>query len=214
MSLTFDDGPGRHTGQVLDALARNNLRATFFVTGEHVRKHPGLARRIVAEGHIIANHSYTHPQSVRGSVPFGQFDDLMSSTKKQQIDQTSRAIRDVTGVQPCFFRGPGGSHLDDGTSRLARSQGMSVVHWSHDTLDYRTPPALDKAFQLSIVKRATTPYSEHPIVLLHDGKASPEPETKYSSYRGNTAAAIHGIARFYRKHGHAFTDPAGEIIKR
>ena len=214
VSLTFDDGPGPHTGKVLDALARNNVRATFFVTGKHVRKHPELARRIVAEGNVIANHTYTHPQPVRGSMPFEPFDDLSSSVKKQQIVDTSRAIRDVTGVRPCFFRGPGGSHFADSTGRLVRSQGMSVVHWSHDTLDYRTPAVLDKAFQSSIVRRATTPYSKHPIVLLHDAKASAEPETEYSSYRGNTAAAVDSIAAFYRARGHAFTDPAGEILTR
>lgn len=214
VALTFDDGPGPHTGAVLDALARHDLRATFFVTGENVRKRPELARRIVADGHVIANHSDTHPQSVRGSEPFGAFDGLSSAVRKRQLDDTTRAIREVTGVEPCFFRGPGGSHFADSTGRLVRARGMSVVHWSHDTLDYRTPAGRDPAFQSSIVRRATTPYSRHPIVLLHDAKASPEPEAKFSSYRGNTAAAIARIAAFYRARGHVFTDPAGEVLGR
>ena len=214
VALTFDDGPGPHTGAVLDALARHDLRATFFVTGENVRKRPELARRIVADGHVIANHSDTHPQSVRGSEPFGSFDGLSSAVRKRQLDDTTRAIRAVTGVEPCFFRGPGGSHFADSTGRLVRARGMSVVHWSHDTLDYRTPAGRDPAFQSSIVRRATSPYSRHPIVLLHDAKASPEPEATFSSYRGNTAAAITRIAAFYRDRGHVFTDPAGEVLGR
>ncbi|MGO6848729.1 polysaccharide deacetylase family protein, partial [Rhizobium ruizarguesonis] len=60
--LTFDDGPNPHcTGQILDVLAEHSVSATFFVLGAYVKDHPNLVRRIAAEGHLVANHTMTHP---------------------------------------------------------------------------------------------------------------------------------------------------------
>src|SRR3712207_2867320 len=101
VALTFDDGPSpRWTPQVLDILRARGVKATFFVIGANVAAHPQIARRIVAEGHLIANHSYSHPN----------FDTLSSAAQASEIDRTTQAIRNATGVRPCFFRGPGGSH--------------------------------------------------------------------------------------------------------
>ena len=71
VALTFDDGPGPDTPALLDVLRDRGVRATFFVTGAHVTAHPDLARRIVAEGHAVGNHTFSHPQDVPGSTPRG-----------------------------------------------------------------------------------------------------------------------------------------------
>ena len=209
MALTFDDGPGPYTEAVLAALARSGVKATFFVTGRHVQEHPELARRIAAEGHLLANHSYSHPLGLPGSVPRANFDDLPPALQAEQVDRTTEQIVAVTGQRPCFFRGPGGSHFSAAAQRLARSRDLRVVHWSHDTRDYLSPPSASRGFQDAIVRRATTPSARHPVVLLHDAKASPEPEHRVSSYRGNTAAAVERVVAHYRSRGHVFTDPAG-----
>src|SRR4051794_39678203 len=71
VALTFDDGPSNWTPQVLEILRSREVRATFFVTGRHVEEYADHARRALAEGHLIANHTHNHPQAVSGSVPYG-----------------------------------------------------------------------------------------------------------------------------------------------
>jgi peptidoglycan/xylan/chitin deacetylase (PgdA/CDA1 family) len=211
VALTFDDGPGPQTAKFLDVLKAKRVRATFFVTGPKVRANPALARRIVREGHVIANHTWSHPQNIAGSSPRGSFDKLSKQIQADQMDRTSAEIRRVTGVTPCFFRAPGGHHFGSTTVSLARARGMNIVHWSRDTGDWASPKTLNRSFQNSIVAKGTTT-ARHPIVLMHDGKASPEPESKVSSFRGNTAAALPRVIDYYDARGYTFTDPAGKKV--
>ena len=97
--LTFDDGPSIYTGQILDVLAANNVKATFFVIGRD-KEYYDYYRRIVDEGHTIGMHSYSHVyQDVYASVEsFGN-----------EIEQLNQLIYDVTGVKSNIFRFPGGS---------------------------------------------------------------------------------------------------------
>ena len=97
--LTFDDGPSIYTGQILDVLAANNVKATFFVIGRD-KEYYDYYRRIVDEGHTIGMHSYSHVyQDVYASVEsFGN-----------EIEQLNQLIYDVTGVKSSIFRFPGGS---------------------------------------------------------------------------------------------------------
>jgi peptidoglycan/xylan/chitin deacetylase (PgdA/CDA1 family) len=88
VALTFDDGPSPYTMQVLEILDLHGAYATFFVTGAHVAGRPEVARAIVAAGHAVGNHTYTHPQDVPGSQPRGAFDLLPEPI---QADQEVRA---------------------------------------------------------------------------------------------------------------------------
>ena len=210
VALTFDDGPGPYTPAVLDALKREGVRATFFVTGAHVKAYPATARRIVAEGHILANHTYSHPQRIAGSKPYGRFSDLSITTQASQMDTTSNAIIAATRTRPCFFRAPGGWHFSSTTQSLARSRGMSVTHWTVDTEDWRQPGYLSTYWQNRIYSRATSPTYAHPIILMHDAKGlSVDP---VSSYRRNTAVVVTRVIRFYKARGYVFTDPAGRRL--
>lgn len=101
MYLTFDDGPSaENTSAVLDVLKARNIKATFFVVGENVRKHPDVARRIVAEGHTIGIHCNRH-----------DYRELYESRDSYLADfeEAYRAVLEVTGVKPVLYRFPGGS---------------------------------------------------------------------------------------------------------
>ena len=195
VALTFDDGPSpQWTPQVLDILRARGVKATFFLVGSNVAAHPQIARRIVAEGHVIGNHTYTHPD----------LDRLSRTAQAGQMDRTDRVIGDVTGVRPCFFRGPYGSHHGTSVKDLAWDRGMNVAGWSRDTRDWETPLSPSSSFQDSIVQRATTPLTAHPTVLMHDGSPG--------TYRQNSVAAVDRIITFYASRGYVFTDPAGRAI--
>lgn len=212
VALTFDDGPAPSTEQVLDVLAAADVRATFFVTGAHVRARPTVAARIVAEGHLLANHTFSHPQDVPGSVPRGDFDLLPRAEQARQMDDTTAEIVAAAGVEPRFFRGPGGCHFGATTAELAAQRGMAVTHWSTDTLDWRAPAAFSAEYRDEIIARATVGAAPDPILLFHDGKASPEPEDVVSSSRAHTLAALEFVIRHYGSTGHVFCDPLGRAL--
>lgn len=194
VALTFDDGPlPQNTPQVLDVLRARGVKATFFVTGRNVSAHPELVRRIVAEGHAIGNHTWSHPD----------LDTLSPAGQAAEIDRTTQAIVTATGVQPCFFRGPYGIHRSRSVTSLAWDRGMTIADWSHDTRDWETPPGDSPWFQDRIAERATVPGDAHPIVLMHDG----------GGYRQNTVAALDRIISSYLARGFVFTDPAGHPLE-
>ncbi|WP_243712937.1 polysaccharide deacetylase family protein [Actinomadura sp. 6K520] len=123
VSLTFDDGPGEHTGRLLDTLKAAGVRATFFMLGEMVREHPDIARRMVLEGHEVANHTWSH-QNLTG---------LSAAGVRSQIERTQKAVKDATGVEPTLMRPPYGA-TDE---HVGRAVGMPQILWSVDTLDWR-----------------------------------------------------------------------------
>lgn len=206
VALTFDDGPSKYTPAILDVLKHEGVHATFFVTGAHVKANPTIAKRIVAEGHILGNHTYSHPQAIAGSVPYGRFSSLSKTVQASQMDTTTSVIKAATGTRPCFFRAPGGWASTTTTVPLSRARGMAVVNWSHDTEDWAQPGYLSSTWKSKITARATSPVYYHPIILMHDGKASVD---NTSAYRGNTVAALTGLIRWYKARGYVFTDPAG-----
>lgn len=120
--LTFDDGPGRDTPEVLDAL--QGARATFFMLGKHVERYPDIARRVKADGHAVGNHSYTH----------ADFDRLSLDQIAREIDDAGEAIRVVLGRPPTLFRPPYLSG-DAQADQVAIEKGYRVVR-GFNTHDY------------------------------------------------------------------------------
>ncbi len=191
VALTFDDGPRPDsTPAVLDVLRARGVTATFFVTGSNAARYPDLVRRIVAEGHALGNHTWSHPD----------LSGLSAAGRVAEIERTSQAVVDATGTTPCFFRGPYGIHGSASIAGLAWERGMSVVGWSLDTRDWTTPGGWSPTFQQQVVAAATAPAGAHPIVLMHDG----------GGYRQNTVAALDRIISAYVARGYVFTDPAGQ----
>lgn len=150
-----------------------------------------------------------HPQAVRGSMPYGSFDTLSASTQSSELDSASSTIVSATGAYPCFFRAPGGHDASDLTRRLVADRRMTLVHWSVSSGDSGQPGRLTAGATSRIVADATRSPGLHPVVLMHDGKASAEPESAVSSYRGNTVAALPRIIRWYKARHYVFVDPAG-----
>jgi peptidoglycan/xylan/chitin deacetylase (PgdA/CDA1 family) len=145
VALTFDDGPSPYTRQVLSILREKKAKGTFFVIGSAVASDPSTTRKIVADGHEIANHSYTHPILPSGS----------------ELRRTNQVIRDATRFKPCLFRPPYGA-IDGRLAAEAGAQKMKSILWDIDTNDWRTPGS--GSIYSSIVSAGSGS-----IVLMHDG---------------------------------------------
>ena len=102
--LTFDDGPGPNTKKILDILKKNDIKATFFVTGKTDDFSKEIYKRIIDEGHTLGMHSYSHV-----------YEEIYASEKAftQDLDKIYEYLHDVTGVYPKFYRFPGGSSVQD-----------------------------------------------------------------------------------------------------
>ncbi|MEU5973744.1 polysaccharide deacetylase family protein [Streptomyces sp. NPDC047315] len=152
VALTFDDGPTEATPEVLKALRdAGSVRSTFFLAGGMVKAHPQHTRSIAADGHEIANHSYSHPD----------LNTLTPDAAFKELRDASRAIKAETGRAPTLFRPPYGS--TNPRIRLdAARLGMLEVLWTVDSLDWRGIPT-DEIVANALRVRAGG------IVLLHEG---------------------------------------------
>jgi peptidoglycan/xylan/chitin deacetylase (PgdA/CDA1 family) len=148
LALTFDDGPGDHTGRLLDVLAARDVRATFFVLGRRAREHPAALQRIAAEGHEIGNHTWSHRRLTQ----------LRRSEVEAELRRTAEAIRDVTGSTPRLVRPPFGS-VDEGVTAAINAP---IILWSVDPRDWS---ARDSGVVGRRVAAEARPGS---IVVLHD----------------------------------------------
>lgn len=120
LGITFDDGPDPQlTPKVLDALASGGVKATFFMIGERVTAHADIVRDVVAAGHDVGNHTWSHPDLGRA----GQ-----RETTRQLVDAT-KAIEDVTGAPVRYFRPPWGN-LTGSAVRVAGELGQDIVLWT------------------------------------------------------------------------------------
>jgi peptidoglycan/xylan/chitin deacetylase (PgdA/CDA1 family) len=150
--LTFDDGPGAQTADVLDVLREHGLRATFFLVGGQVAAAAGLVARIVAEGHTVGNHSWDHPHLT----------ELDEAAIEMQLWSTSEAIEAAAGLRPAVFRPPYGDR-DERVDRVAAGLGMRTLLWDVDPADWSQPGAAAIA---AAVRRA----GPGEVDLLHDGR--------------------------------------------
>jgi peptidoglycan/xylan/chitin deacetylase (PgdA/CDA1 family) len=203
VALTFDDGPAAATPQILAILRRYDVRATFFNTGLHDAQHPETTRLIAAEGHLVGNHTWEHRYPAAANGHWSR------SYLNGQFDRTNAQQERLTGRPTCYFRPPGGFETP-GMIAEARAHRMSTVLWSVDTLDWQQAAHTTRASRQMIEQNAATGYAQrHPIVLMHTGKASHEPESQVSSNRSNDVAALATIIRGYRDRGYRFVDLAG-----
>lgn len=149
IALTFDDGPHPYyTEQILDGLKKRGIRATFFVTGMNVEKHPEIIERMHEEGHLIGNHTFYHTQlSKKNREKF-----------KEELIRTSEVISEITGEDVIYVRPPYGSWDKSFETEL----NMFPVLWTIDPLDWCSTNVA--CITDNVVKKV----DENDIILMHD----------------------------------------------
>jgi peptidoglycan-N-acetylglucosamine deacetylase len=169
VALTFDDGPDpRSTPAFLSTLDKHAVRATFFLLGRMLAKAPGLGRELVAAGHEVALHGWSHRCLVaRG--PLGTYEDLARGYD---------SIGDIIGTPPRLYRPPYGV-LTPAAIRAARRLGITPVLWTAWGLDWRA-----KATPSSILATVRRDLAGGGTVLLHDSDCTSAPD----SWRATLAA--------------------------
>ncbi|MEU4894339.1 polysaccharide deacetylase family protein [Streptomyces sp. NPDC044780] len=173
VALTFDAGPSENTPRLLDILKREHAHATFFMLGKnHIDKHPDLVRRIAAEGHELANHTWSHKILTKTD----------SDEVRSQIARVQDAVVELTGTKPLLMRPPQG-RTDERIIKICRELGVAQVLWSVTAKDYRTTDSK------LIEKRVLDQTKRDGIILLHD------------IYRG-TVPAVPGILAKLKKDGY------------
>jgi peptidoglycan-N-acetylglucosamine deacetylase len=157
ISLTFDDGPtSLRTPELLDILRELNVQATFFVIGKQAEQHPNLLRRAVAEGHLIGNHTYSHPALFCFLTP-GQL--------RHEIELGQETIERICGYRPRYFRSPVGLRHPLLNLYLKRAN-LEYVSWSIRSFDTLAKRPED------VLKRIYRRVASGDIVLLHDNAAA------------------------------------------
>ena len=182
--LTFDDGPSdRVTPKILDTLAEENVKATFFIVGKHAATRKNLVKREVNEGHTVGVHSYSHVYSDIYASP----ENLLAD-----IDRCNEIIKEATGSYSSLYRFPGGSFgLSDRLVSAVTSHGIRYVDWNASFRDAEICNATaDELYKAAI---STAANSENIVLLAHD-----------STTKTATAEALKDVIRHFKSKGYLF----------
>ncbi len=183
LALTYDDGPNDpHTFRLLDVLANHNVHATFFLIGRYVRQRPDIVREIRQAGHVIGNHTFTHPLLI-----FQPEREI-----KRQLAECSQAISDAAGEHSDLFRPPFGGRRP-AVLRIARQLGLEPVMWNVTGYDWNAPSA--EYIQLKVARRIRG----GSVILLHDGG-----HKQSGADRSRTIAASDKMISKYKSEGYEF----------
>ncbi|MFK4144818.1 polysaccharide deacetylase family protein [Streptomyces sp. NPDC004065] len=181
MLLTFDDGPDpRYTPQILDTLAKYDVRATFFVCGEMADWNRDLLARMADEGHVVGNHTWTHPLLT----------ELTRREIRSEIERTCHVIDKAYGAPPQWFRAPYGA-WNKATFQLGAELGMEPLAWTVDSFDWTTPGTR------AIVRQVEHGAAPGVVVLSHDAGGD----------RSETVRALRKYLPHLLDDGYRFTVP-------
>jgi len=183
IALTYDDGPNDpHTLRLLEVLAKHNVHATFFMIGRFVRERPDIARAVAAAGHVIGNHTFTHPLLTFQS----------GAQTRLELTNCRRALEDVIGAHSNLFRPPFGGRRP-ATLRIACELGLETVMWNVTGSDWNAPPAA------VIENKVARQMRGGDVILLHDGS-----HRAMGADRAQTVIATDKLIRRYRDQGYKF----------
>jgi peptidoglycan/xylan/chitin deacetylase (PgdA/CDA1 family) len=183
IALTFDDGPNDlHTLRLLEVLARHGVHATFFLIGRYVRQRPEIVREIVKAGHVVGNHTFTHPPLI-----------FKSETEiRRQLSECRSALEDAIGEHSNLFRPPFGGRRP-AVLRVARELGLEPVMWNVTGYDWNAPPAE------MIERKVARQIRGGDVILLHDGG-----HKQMGADRSNSVTATDHLIARYKSEGYEF----------
>lgn len=152
VALTFDDGPTEFTPKFLDLLKENNIKATFFCIGKQIEKYPETFRRIIAEGHSVGNHTYSH---------FNSTGFLSTSKMIEEIEKCDETMLKIVNIKTNLYRPPFGV-TNPNIAKAIKKTHKKSIGWNVRSLD----TVIDD--EKKIYKRVTKKLKKGSIILLHD----------------------------------------------
>jgi peptidoglycan-N-acetylglucosamine deacetylase len=183
LALTFDDGPNDpHTLRLLEVLAKHGVRATFFLIGRYVQQQPQIARELVKAGHIVGNHTFSHPLLIFKAA----------AAVESELQSCTRAITDAVGEHSNLFRPPFGGRRP-AVIRIARSLGLQPVMWNVTGYDWNAPP--EQVIERKVAKQIRG----GDVILLHDGG-----HLQMGADRSQTVIATGRLIARYKAEGYGF----------
>ena len=158
--ITFDAGyENGYTPAILDALKKHNATAVFFLVGPYIEDNPDLVKRMIAEGHTVGNHSYSHPDMTNKS----------RARFEEELNKTRQAFRAVTGEDmPLYYRPPEGKFSEENL-QWASDMGYTTLLWSSAYVDWNNDSQPDKEYAFEKIKQRTFPGA---VFLLHSTSAT------------------------------------------
>ena len=185
LALTFDDGPSKYTGAILDILKEKGVRATFYNLGQNAEYYPDLCKRVVDEGHELASHTNQHM-----NLPEQDRDGLRS-----EISSAADRIEKASGTRPQMIRAPYGAFTSTEWARAGDLISCNVL-WNIDTLDWKRPGA-------DVIKQTVLENAYNgAIALMHDGGGD----------RSQDVEALPGIIDGLQQAGYELVT-VGELMK-
>jgi peptidoglycan/xylan/chitin deacetylase (PgdA/CDA1 family) len=183
LALTYDDGPSETwTPRILEVLAKHDVHATFFMVGRYVSQQPPIAREVAAAGHVIGNHTYTHPNLIFCSP----------AQVLAQLGDCDRVLTDTVGEHSKLVRPPFGGRRPD-VLKAARAQGFVPVMWAIAGHDWNPLPPE------AIESRITRQVRGGEVILLHDGG-----HLSTNADRSPTITATDHLIARYKSEGYRF----------
>lgn len=184
LALTFDDGPNDpYTLQLLEVLANHSVKATFFLIGKYVDKRPDIVREIVSAGHVVANHTHTHPNLIF----------LSQQQVRDELSRCERALENAVGPDHApLFRPPFGGRRP-AVFRTLKQSGLKPVLWSVTAFDWSAKSAE------AIEHKVTTSVRGGDVILLHDGG-----HLAFGTDRSFTVKATDRLIARYKSEGYTF----------
>ncbi len=189
VALTFDDAPdSSYTDKLLDILKSENIKATFFLIGDKMKKHPEIVKRIDDEGHLIGNHSKTHSH-------FTDFKDTL--TVLNEVEFVDSVLYATVGKRTKYFRPPYGA-LTSEQKTLLKRHGYEIALWTLSPRDWN----VFKVTANDILDTVKTYIHNNAVILMHSKDASGRLEDY--PYRNNTIEALPEVIKFLRNQGYRF----------
>ena len=183
LALTYDDGPNDpYTLRLLEVLAKHEVRATFFMIGRYVVQRPDIVREVSRAGHVIGNHTFSHPLLTLKSV----------GGIKKELTDCEQALSDAIGVHSNLFRPPFGGRRP-AVLRVANKLGLETVMWNVTGYDWDANSADD--IERKVVRRVRGGN----VILLHDGG-----HKEFGADRSRTVEASDRLISRYKSEGYEF----------